>query len=283
MLLSIDMESKNIDLKDQLELALSIAQDAGKLLMEGFEKDKTIDRKSSSVDWVTEYDRASEDLIVQGLISANPDHGIMGEEGTRKESKHGYQWYIDPLDATNNYAHRFPVFAVSIGLYLNEEAQVGVVFDPFREESFSAIKGGGAYLVSPRGKQRIQVSSTTDLDQSLLATGFPYDRQTSSHNNILEVKAFVESAQGVRRPGCAALDMAYVACGRLDGYWEFKLFAWDMAAARLIVEESGGKFTQPDGKPIVMNETLSVLASNGIIHQQMLDVLSIAKSQRENS
>jgi myo-inositol-1(or 4)-monophosphatase len=276
------MIPNDIDLKEQLELALSTARKAGSLLMEGFEKDKNIDRKSSAVDWVTQYDRASEELIVECLINANPDHGIMGEEGSRKESKRGYQWIIDPLDATNNYAHRFPIFAVSIGLYFKDEALVGVIYDPFREETFSAIRGEGAYLVSPRGNQRLQVSSTTDLEQSLLATGFPYDRQTSSHNNIREVKAFVESAQGVRRPGCAALDMAYVACGRLDGYWEFKLFAWDMAAARLIVEESGGKFTSPDGGPIIMNEKLSVLASNGHIHSQMVNVLSAVKTQRES-
>ena len=275
------MDNKNVDLKGQLNIAVEVAHDAGQLLLEGFEKEKTIDRKSSAVDWVTEYDRASEDLIVKRLIAANPDHGIVGEEGSRKEGSTGYTWYIDPLDATNNYAHSFPIFAVSIGLYLNEEPLVGVVYDPVRADTFTGLRGQGAFLSTPGGSKQLFVSSTNDLNQSLLATGFPYDRQTSRHNNISEVKAFVETAQGIRRPGCAALDMVYVACGRLDGYWEYKLFAWDMAAARLIVEEAGGKFTKPDGNPIIMEEKLSVLASNGHIHDQMLQVLSRARLERQ--
>jgi len=275
------MDLKKADLKGQLNIAVEAAHVAGQLLLEGFEKEKTIDRKSSEVDWVTEYDRASEDLIVKRLIGANPDHGIVGEEGSRKEGSSGYTWYIDPLDATNNYAHKFPIFAVSIGLYLYEEPLVGVVYDPVRGDTFTGLTGQGAFLSTSGGSKQLFVSSTNDLNQSLLATGFPYDRQTSRHNNISEVKAFVETAQGIRRPGCAALDMVYVACGRLDGYWEYKLFSWDMAAARLIVEEAGGKFTMPDGKPIIMEEKLSVLASNGHIHDQMLQVLSRARLERQ--
>ncbi len=277
------MSYLNVKFADTLDLAVEAAQAAGLLLVEGFEKDKTIQQKSSEVDWVTEYDRAAEDLIVGRLIAAYPDHGIYGEEGTRKDSPSGYMWYIDPLDATNNYAHRFPIFAVSIGLYLNDEPLVGVVFDPLRKETFSAIKGEGAFLTSPNGSAQLRVSNAESLNQCLLATGFPYDRQTSSHNNILEVNAFLKAAQGVRRPGCAALDMAYVAAGRLDGYWEYKLFVWDMAAARLIVEESGGRFSQPDGSRIRMTEKLSVLASNGHIHDQMLAILDKSRAERDRS
>jgi myo-inositol-1(or 4)-monophosphatase len=275
------MDDVSINLHDQLELALATAHEAGQLLVDGFEKEKNIDQKSSEVDWVTEYDRASEELIVNRLLEMNPEHGIVGEEGSRIEGSSGYSWYIDPLDATNNYAHRFPIFAVSIGLYSGEVPLVGVVYDPLRKETFSAVKGEGANLIKPIGEKRLQVSAAKYLKQSLLATGFPYDRHTSVHNNTAEVKAFVESAQGVRRPGCAALDMVYVAAGRIDGYWEYKLFSWDMAAARLIVEESGGRFTHPDGSPLLMQEQLSVLASNGHIHNQMLEVLSRTRSERE--
>jgi len=272
-----------LKLKEYLTLAVEAANSAGDLLVEGFEKEKTIHQKSSEVDWVTEYDRASEDIIVNHLTAAFPDHGIFGEEGSRKDGTSGYLWYIDPLDATNNYAHRFPIFAVSIGLYFNEQPLVGVVYDPLREETFSGIKGQGAFLTTPKGIKQLQVSSTTKLNQSLLATGFPYDRHTSKHNNTSEVSAFVKTAQGVRRPGCASLDMVYVAAGRIDGYWEYKLFSWDMAAARLIVEESGGRVTQPDGGPIAMTEKLSVLASNGLIHDQMLHVLASAIADREDT
>ena len=143
------------------------------------------------------------------------------------------------------------------------------------------MRGDGAYLITPSGKQKLSVSSIANLQHSLIATGFPYDRQTSKHNNIAELKAFVNAAQGIRRPGCAALDMVYVAAGRLDGYWEYKLFVWDMAAARLIVEESGGVFTKPDGQGIILDEKLSVLVSNGHIHEQMLQVLEKAKIDRQ--
>jgi myo-inositol-1(or 4)-monophosphatase len=155
-----------------------------------------------------------------------------------------------------------------------------VVYDPIRKETFTGVRGDGSLLISPSGKQNLAVSSITNLQRSLIATGFPYDRQTSHHNNVAEVKAFVNTAQGIRRPGCAALDMVYVAAGRLDGYWEYKLFVWDMAAARVIVEESGGDFTKPDGQGIILEEKLSVLVSNGHIHDQMLQVLAKAKIER---
>lgn len=276
------MVQKPINLQGQLELAVKTAHAAGQLLVKGFDQKKTIDQKSSEVDWVTEYDRASEKLIVDRLLTANPDHGIVGEEGSRINGTSGYKWYIDPLDATNNYAHQFPIFAVSIALYFNEDPLVGVVYDPLRKETFTGLKGGGAFIHSPTQETQLRVSQAIILKNSLLATGFPYDRQSSRHNNITEVAAFIKYAQGVRRPGCAALDMSYVAAGRLDGYWEFKLYVWDMAAARLIVEEAGGKFSQPDGSPVVMDEQLSVLANNGHIHQQMLQVLSMVKPERES-
>lgn len=268
------------DLQPYLTLAVDCARAAGALLEQGYEKEKQVEHKSSAVDWVTEYDRASEELIVSRLTAAYPDHGIIGEEGSRRESQDGYAWYIDPLDGTSNYAHNFPVFSVSIALYQEGAPLVGVVFDPLRDELFTAVQAQGAFLTRAGKVQRLQVSQVADLAAGLIATGFPYDSHTSPHNNITELGAFLRRAQGIRRAGSAALDMAYVAAGRLDGYWEFKLRAWDMAAARLVVEEAGGVFTQPDGRPIEMQEILAVVANNGRIHAEMLEVLAQAATQR---
>lgn len=268
-------------LEGSLTLAVATAQEAGKLLIKGLGQETKVEHKSSAVDWVTEYDRASEKLIVEKLLDAYPDFGVVGEEGSRREGGGRYTWYIDPLDGTNNYAHHFPMFAVSIALYQGETPLAGVVYDPLREETFSALSGRGAYLSRRNWKLRLRVSETTDLAASLIATGFPYDRQTSAHNNVAEVAAFLRIALDVRRTGSAALDMVYVAAGRLDGYWEYKLFAWDMAAARLIIEEAGGKFTQPDGQPFQMQEKLSAVASNGRIHSQLVEVLKQATIKEE--
>ncbi|MBX3048007.1 MAG: inositol monophosphatase [Anaerolineales bacterium] len=268
------------DLEHYLTLAVDCARQAGALLEQGYEKEKRVEHKSSAVDWVTEYDRASEELIVGRLTAAYPGHGIVGEEGSRRESQDGHAWYIDPLDGTSNYAHNFPVFSVSIALYKDDVPLVGVVFDPLRDELFTAVQGWGAFLTRAGTKQRLQVSHVASLTAGLIATGFPYDSHTSQHNNITELGAFLRRAQGIRRAGSAALDMAYVAAGRLDGYWEFKLRAWDMAAARLIVEEAGGVLTQPDGQPIQMQEILAVVANNGRIHGEMLEVLAQAAAQR---
>lgn len=270
-------------LEQYLALAVTCAREAGALLLEGFDKQKTIDHKSSAVDWVTEYDRASEKMIVERLTAAFPDHGLMGEEGSRREGKDGYAWYVDPLDGTTNYAHQFPMFAVSIALYKDAQPLVGVVYDPLRDELFTAKAGQGAFLTKANGTQQLHVSQAQVLATSLLATGFPYDSHTSSHNNATELSFFVRKAQGIRRAGSAALDMAYVAAGRLDGYWEFKLFAWDMAAARLIVEEAGGRFTQPDGQPVSMDMQQSACVSNTRIHDEMLAVLAEAAQQRNTA
>jgi myo-inositol-1(or 4)-monophosphatase len=269
----------NMEFQNQLDLAIKTAHEAGELLLEGFYKEKSIQQKSSAVDWVTEYDQKSEKLIVDRLISRNPDHGVLGEEGSRIDGSSGFNWIIDPLDATNNFAHRFPIYAVSIALYDQDNPLVGVVYDPMRKETFTAIRGAGAKLSTPEGEIKLQVSDTKELKQSLLATGFPYDRHTSEENNIGEMGAFIRSAQGVRRPGCAALDMVYVAAGRLDGYWELKIFIWDMAAARLIVEEAGGRVSDPAGGNLHMDEKLSVVMSNGYIHEQMLDVIKKAQDR----
>lgn len=267
-------------MEEYLEFAIGAAREAGALLLEGFDKQNKVIHKSSAVDWVTEYDRASEQLVVARITAAYPTHGLVGEEGSRREGQDGYTWYIDPLDGTTNYAHHFPMFAVSIALYQGQTPLVGVVYDPLRDELFSALRGQGAYLTRGGERKPLQVTEAQVLATSLLATGFPYDSHTSSHNNVTEVGAFVRRAQGLRRAGSAALDMCYVAAGRLDGYWEFKLFAWDMAAARLVVEEAGGRFTQPDGAPIEMVEKMAACVSNAHIHAEMLAVLAEAAQQR---
>ena len=268
------------ELKELMDLAIQIAHQAGELLLEGFDKEKTILSKSSEIDWVTEYDQASEKLIVERLQAETPDYGILGEEGSRIDTENGYRWIIDPLDGTTNYTHHFPMFCVSIALYHEDTPLVGVVYDPLRQETFHAAKGRGAFLTTPRGTHPIRVSKEDNLKHSLLATGFPYDRHTSPHNNTIELAAFLKETHGIRRAGSAALDLAYVAAGRLDGFWEFKLYPWDMGASRLLIEEAGGTVTQPDGQPVAIQEQLSLAVSNGRIHQQMLDVLKQAYADR---
>ena len=265
-----------MNLDEGLATAVSIAKEAGNLLLDGFSQQKTIERKSSAVDWVTQYDKAAEELIFSRLRETYPQHGFIGEEGTDTAGEDGYVWYIDPLDGTNNFAHGFPIFCVSIALYQNGKPLLGVVFDPTRDECFTAVANQGAFLTTTNGTQQLHVSSETELVSSLLATGFPYDRQTSEDNNVRQAAAFIKAAQGIRRPGSAALDMAYVAAGRLDGYWEFKLYCWDMAAARLLVKEAGGMVTFVDGSPVEMQQKLSLVVSNGRIHDQMLTVLKNA-------
>lgn len=265
-----------MDLEKGLTTAVSVAREAGQLLLAGFSEQKTIERKSSAVDWVTQYDKAAEELIYTRLQAAYPQHGFIGEEGTNTQGEDGFVWYIDPLDGTNNFAHGFPIFCVSLALYQDETPLLAVVFDPTRDECFTAVSGQGACLTTGGKTRQLHVSTETALVSSLLATGFPYDRQSSELNNIRQTAAFLQVAQGIRRAGSAALDIAYVAAGRLDGYWEFKLYCWDMAAARLLVQEAGGNITLIDGSPVQMARQLSLIVSNGRIHDQMLATLKSA-------
>jgi myo-inositol-1(or 4)-monophosphatase len=266
-----------IDRRNTLEIAVTIAREAGALLMEGFGQETHIEHKSSTLDWVTQYDKASETLIVARLQAAFPEHGLVGEEGTNTGEDGDYRWYIDPLDGTTNYAHGFPVFCVSMGLYHGDDPILGVIYDPVNDECFTAISGEGAYLSGRLGEKRLQVSTETNLTAALLATGFPYDVHTSPENNLNYVNLFVRRAQGIRRSGSAALDAAYVAAGRLDGYWELKVFCWDMAAAILLVQEAGGRVTFLNGEPIRLDYRFDVLVSNGRLHQQMLDTIAEAQ------
>jgi len=262
-----------LDPQASLATAAAIAREAGVLLLDGFGRQKQIERKSSPLDWVTEYDKASEELIVRRLRAAFPDHDLVGEEGTDTGGGRGYRWYIDPLDGTVNFAHGFPMFCVSLGLYHDGEPLLGVVYDPVRQELFSAIAGQGAYLDRPQGRRRLHVSRETELIAALLATGFPYDVHTSADNNLDYFAAFARRAHGIRRAGSAALDTVYVAAGRLDGYWELKVYCWDVAAAVLIVREAGGRVTFLDGRPFHMERRFNVLVSNGHLHDPLQAVI----------
>lgn len=264
-----------MDVKNVLTFAANVAQEAGALLLEGFYSAKEVTHKSSTVDLVTQYDTAAETLIVERIAAMFPEHGLIGEEGSARIGSSDFHWIIDPLDGTTNFSHGFPVWCISIALYKGERPYLAVIYDPTRDELFQAVAGAGATLIGRNGhKFKLGVSTTENLNTALLATGFPYDRHTSNIDNTMEVRAFVKRVQGIRRAGSAALDLCYVAAGRLDGYWEYKLQPWDVAAGMLIVQEAGGTLSDFEGKPPGLEKQMSLLGSNGRIHQAMLDVLS---------
>ena len=248
--------------------AIKIAREAGFLLKENLGRPRTIEFKGS-VDIVTEMDRKAEELIVNSIRRDFPDHGILTEESIEVVSDSPYRWIIDPLDGTTNYAHGFPIFCVSVAFEEKDDVTFGVVYDPTRDELFTAEKNKGAFL----NGQRIKVSSVPKLDKSLLATGFPYDVRTSSENNIDNFSRFAIKAQAIRRAGSAALDLSYAACGRFDGFWEMKLKPWDVAAAALMVREAGGTISGFKNEPFTIYSG-NVLASNSLIHNEMLSVLN---------
>jgi len=247
--------------------AVRISRLAGKLLRDRLLTDFTIDRKGT-VDLVTEMDRAAQELIKQEILLKYPGHGILAEENLDIQGSQGFWWIVDPLDGTINYAHRFPIFSVSIAVAYKKEMLCGVVYNPVSEEMFTAIHGEGASL----NAIPIRVSETTQLDDSLLGTGFPYNIRETSHNNLDHFREFALRTQGIRRCGSAALDLCFVACGRLDGFWELNLKLWDIAAGALIVREAGGITTNFEGHELGMDGS-RVLASNGQIHSRMIQIL----------
>lgn len=254
-----------------LESAVSMARQAGLLLKEKFDQPHTIEYKGQ-INIVTEADHASEALIMARIRKTYPDHDILTEESKGIATGADFRWIIDPLDGTTNYAHGYPVFCVSIALEKKGEICCGAVYNPMLDEMFSAEKGGGGFL---NGKT-IHVSGTHDLSKSLLATGFPYDVRDSLDNNINYFNHVAVNVQAIRRAGAAALDMCYVAAGRFDGFWELKLMPWDTAAAWLIVREAGGCVTDLSGGNFFLDAP-HVLASNGIIHEAMMTILSQAR------
>lgn len=262
-----------------LTRAREIAEEAAKLLREGQRRAFAIEQKSSTADLVTEIDCQAEAFIYERLREEFPTHSIMGEEGAvhQGSSSEGYRWFIDPLDGTNNFAHRIPHFAVSMGLFRGQEPVLGVVCDAMRQQTYWAEKGSGAYL----GEQRLQVSASPTVEQSILASGFPYDRHHDPVDNIEQVGLFLKKCRGFRRFGAAALDLAMVASGSLDGFWEFKLSPWDVAAGVLLVTEAGGRVTRIQGLPLgPMTQKIHLVASNGHIHAEMLAILRPSLSKR---
>lgn len=263
-----------MDLQAILHTANDIAHEAGALVRQGFGAELSIERKSSAADWVTQYDLAAEKLILERLAAAFPGHRVVGEEGGASNGDSACTWYVDPLDGTNNFAHGMPHFCVSLALYEETTPLVGVIYDPLRDECFGAARGEGAFLTQNGARRPLHVSQTTALEASLIATGFPYDKHTSSDDNLAQTAVFIKRVQGLRRAGSAALDLAYVAAGRYDGYWEFKLNSWDIAAGCLLVTEAGGCVTTIEGRPFTLTPKVALVASNGRVHDEMLDALS---------
>ncbi len=258
-------------MKELCDFAGEISRNAGGLLLAGFRDAGTVVSYKSRTDLVTNRDRESEAYLFGEVRRRFPGHTVVAEEGSRSDAGTEFTWYIDPLDATNNYAHGIPFFCVSIGVFSNALGRVaaGVVYDPVHDELFSAWEGGGAYL----NGSPIRVSATEDIGISMVATGFPYDRKDPEKNNIRQFAAISPMVQGVRRLGSAALDLCYTACGRIDGYWEPELKPWDMAAGVVIVREAGGLVTRYDGGPF-HPERPEILATNGHIHTSMMNVLA---------
>ena len=261
-------------MKDRLQLAIELARRAGGLLLEGQGTKLRVSKKGAT-DLVTDYDLKSEQMLVKEILKAYPEDHILAEEGTNTDSASTAQtdaehlWLIDPIDGTTNYAHRVPFYSVSIGLMAGDRILAGVVYDPSRDELFHASEGGGAWL----GDQRLQVSETRTLEDSLLVTGFPYDLRTNPDNNLDHYSAFALRSRAVRRLGSAALELAYVAAGRFEGYWELRLNPWDWAAGVLMVREAGGQVTTFSGDDKVLDGDETLLATNGHLHDVMQQVL----------
>lgn len=251
-----------------LNTAVKAARRAGKIIVRSFDRGDTLSvgRKGFN-DYVSEVDRAAEEEIIEVLHHGYPDHGILAEE-SGEQSGGDYQWIIDPLDGTTNFLHGFPQFAVSIALRHKDRLEQAVVFDPLRDELFTASAGGGAHLNS----RRIRVSRARKLDQALLGTGFPFRSMQHLESALRTLKELLPRTSGVRRPGAAALDLAYVACGRLDGFWETGLKPWDLAAGCLLIRESGGLVSDLDNRNDYLDSG-SVVAGNPHIHPLLLAVV----------
>jgi myo-inositol-1(or 4)-monophosphatase len=241
-----------------------MARQAGQILRAGYEKDHQVDYKGV-IDLVTEVDRESEAFLVGEVQRRFPGHHILAEESGDIAGHAEHSWLIDPLDGTVNYAHGVPVFSVSIAYAHHGQVKLGAVYDPMRDELFSAARGHGAHL----NGRRLAIAQAQELKKSLLVTGFPYDAWNSPRDNFANFVKFAKLTQGVRRLGSAALDLCYVAAGRFDGFWELALNPWDVAAGGLVAEEAGAKVTNVDGGPDYINPPQSVLAANPVLHEKM--------------
>lgn len=256
-------------MQPQLQDLIELARHAGGILRAGYGKQHTIEFKGE-IDLVTEIDHQSEEYLLGEVSNRFPKHRVFSEESGERAGSADDVWYIDPLDGTLNYSHGLPIFCVSIAYAHKGQLALAAIFDPMASELYTAERGKGAWL----NKQPIRVSQTSELKSSLLVTGFPYDAWTNPVNNFAEFERFSRRSQGVRRLGSAALDLAYVAAGRLDGFWEIRLNAWDVAAGALIAQEAGALVTDVRGGLDFISKPQSVLAANPKLHAKMLEVLS---------
>lgn len=278
-------------MQPRFELALQLARRAGGLVREAYSQHPGQVEHKGVIDLVTQTDLKSERLLVDGVLGAFPQDSILAEEGgelgvAQDHDPEGaaasqgagdgdatdrpYRWLIDPLDGTTNFAHRLPFFSISIAAMQGQQLQFGIVYDPMRDELFQASASGGAQL----NGRPLRVSGQAELGQSLLVTGFPYDIRTNPDNNLKHYARLAQRSLGVRRLGSAALDLAYVAAGRLDGYWELRLNPWDWAAGVLLVREAGGRVTDFSGGKQVVIDNDSLVATNGLLHDQLLEQLA---------
>jgi myo-inositol-1(or 4)-monophosphatase len=252
-----------------------LAREAGAILRAGYSKEHQVNYKGV-IDLVTEVDRQSEDFLLGEIRGKFPDHHIFAEESGMIQGNDQHIWFVDPLDGTVNYAHHIPVFCVSIAYAYKGELMLGAVYDPLRDEMFTAERGKGAYM---NGKA-IHSSAATELQKSLLVTGFPYDAWNTPQDNFANFVHLAKMTQGVRRLGSAALDLCYVAAGRFDGYWEISLKPWDAAAGGLICEEAGARVTNVSGDRDYISPPQSVVAAAPVIHARILEELK-SQSFRE--
>lgn len=252
-------------MEDVFYFGKELANKASKVILKNLNKISKISYKSGEFDLVTNVDKEVEQLILKEINLKYPNHTIISEESGKLKKDQKYKWYIDPIDGTTNFAHGYPFFCISIGFSKNDELEFGIVQVPLLNEIFTARKNKGAKL----NTKSIHVSKTKKINQSLLATGFPYDRKSSQINNLKNFCNLTLKTQGVRRAGAAAIDLCYVACGRLDGFWEIKLSPWDVAAGVLIIKEAGGKITNFKGNKFNVNDR-TIVATNGLIHKELI-------------
>ncbi len=258
-------------MKEFLQSAEEACRIAGKLQLEGLKRAKRIEFKGS-INLVTDVDKACELAIVELLQGRFPDHDILAEEGSGRRKDSEYKWVIDPLDGTTNYAHGYRLWAVSIALEYKGEIVVAAVHEPNHDEMFLAEKGAGATL----NGERIRVSETAELGHAMLTTGFAYNVREAKNNNLDNFENFLMRARAIRRDGVAAIDLCYVADGRFDGFWELNLFPWDVAAGFLMIQEAGGRVSDFRGNPFDIYSK-EILASNGRLHEAMVEVLAGAR------